>query len=373
MKFLKWCYLLNKRLYRKPVFLVILLLIPLLTFSYTSLSRDDSGIMTIALAQEDSTDELATQIIADLMNGSQLIRFLSCNTPEEARELVAYGKADGAWIFEGDLQNKICAFVRKPTTKNAFIQVIEREENVLLLLTREKLSGLVFTYVSPEIYLHYIRENLPELDHISREALLEHYEAVSMNGALFSYATKGGNPQVQSYLLTPVRGMLAMVTLLCSMAAAMFYTEDMQQGLFSRIPLKQLPGAEFLCQIIANGNIAAAAALALWVAGLSSGILTELLLLIVYVPCVSLFAMVLRRIFRSIRALGVITPLLMVVTLCACPVFLDLIPLRTGSLLLPPTYFIRGAYDIAYIGYMACHCAICASICWIFNHIPKKQ
>ena len=166
------------------------------------------------------------------------------------------------------------------------------------MLAREKLSGLVFTYVSPEIYLQYIQENLPELNDIPRHTLLEHYNAVSLGGELFSYAARGETLQGQNYLLSPVRGLLAIITMLCGLSSAMFYTEDLRQGLFSRIPAKHLPIAEFLCQVIAVANIAIVATLALALSGLSGNIFGELVLLIAYIPCVSLFAMVLRRIFR---------------------------------------------------------------------------
>ncbi len=372
MKFGKFCLLLNKRLYRKPLFLAIVLLIPLLTFGYSAIAKADSGFVTVALAQKDPSDPLGQQIIEDLMSGSPVIRFLQCDTPAKARELVVYGKADSAWIFDDDLQNRICAFVQKPTAKNAFVQILEREQSVTLLLTHEKLSGLIFTYLSPEIYMQYIRKNIPELSATSDEALLKHYNEVALSDTLFTFAIQKENPSAQSYLLTPVRGLLAIVTMLCSLASAMFYTEDVKQGLFSRIPIKKLPGAEFLCQMITVGNIALIATVALFLAGLNTNLLKELALLIVYIPCVSLFAMVMRRIFPGMRALGILTPLMIVVAMCACPVFLDLIPLRTFALLLPPTYFIRGAFDAAFIGYMACHCAICRLFCLLFDKLFQK-
>ena len=102
-------------------------------------------------------------------------------------------------------------------------------------------------------------------------------------------------------------------------------------------------------------------------------ILAELLLLLLFVPCVSLFAMVLRRILPSMQALGIATPLLIVVTLCACPVFFDLALPHTVGLLLPPCYFIRGAYDGIFIGYMAFHCIICAGICYLLDKaLPSR-
>ncbi len=373
MKLGKFCLLLTKRLYRKPLFLAIVLLIPLLTFGYSAIAKADSGIMTVALAQRGRDEPLYQQIAQDFSQGSKMVRFLLCETPEEARELVTYGKADSAWIFESDLQNRICKFVQKPVVKNAFVKVIEREESVTLRLTHEKLSGVVYTYLSPEIYLQYIRKNVPELSDYSDEVLLKHYDEVSISNTLFDFATQKEDAPAQSYLLTPVRGLLAIVTMLCGLASTMFYTEDVKQGLFSRIPLKRLPIAEFLCQIITVGNIALIATVALFLAGLNASFGKELALLIVYIPCISLFSMVLRRIFRSMQALGILTPLLIVVTLCVCPVFLDLAPLRTLALLLPPTYFIRGAFDAVFIGYMVCHCAISAALSYLADKLfPYK-
>ena len=371
MKYGKWCLLFLKRLYHKPVFLVLLLLIPLLTFGYSSLSREDSGILTVAVAQQDLGDALATRLIADLCQSSQLIRFDLCESPDQARELVTYGKADSAWIFDADLENRIAAFVAKPERRNAFVEVIEREESMFLTLTREKLSGFVFTYLSPEFYLQYVRNNLPQLSDKTDAELMAHYDAVSLSDDLFTYAARESAPKEQNYLLTPVRGLLAIVTMLCGMAAAMFYVEDSRQGLFSRIPMKNLPAMELLCQLIAVGNVALVATVAMLISGLGAELLRELLLLLLFVPCVSLFSMVLRRVLRGTIALGVAAPLIAIVTLCACPVFLDLAQFRTFSFILPATYAIRGAYDPIHLIYMLCYCALSGIICILLDKTVK--
>ena len=367
MKYGKWCLLFMKRLYHKPIFLVLLLLIPLLTFGYSSLSREDSGILTVAVAQRDSEDAFASQMIADLCESSQLIRFVLCQSAQEAEELVTYGKADSAWIFDEDLENKVAAFVAKPERRNAFVEVIEREESMFLTMTREKLSGFVFTYLSPEFYLQYIRNNLPQLNDKTDAELMAQYESVSLNDELFTYAARESAPKEQSYLLTPVRGLLAIVTLLCGMAAAMFYVEDTQMGLFSRIPMKNLPAMELLCQLIAVGNMAVVATVAMLISGLGAAFLQEIGLLLLSIPCISLFCMLLRRILRGTIALGVAAPLLAITALCVCPVFLDLAPLRAFSMLLPVTYAIRGAYNPIYLLYMAIHTVICAGTCFALD------
>ena len=101
-----WLWLLTKRLYQKPAFLAILVLIPVLTFCYQGATQGDSGIMTIALARE-GNDPLAEAIIEDLTEESQLFRYQLCDSEEDARQLVIAGKVDAAWIFPADMEKKL--------------------------------------------------------------------------------------------------------------------------------------------------------------------------------------------------------------------------------------------------------------------------
>ena len=59
-KAILWCWLLTKRLYKKPTYLVILALIPALVFGYSALTQTgDSGMMTVALTQEQENATVA--------------------------------------------------------------------------------------------------------------------------------------------------------------------------------------------------------------------------------------------------------------------------------------------------------------------------
>ena len=46
----KWLLMMTKRLYKKPTFVVILILIPVLVLGYGLVAAEDSGMVTIALA-----------------------------------------------------------------------------------------------------------------------------------------------------------------------------------------------------------------------------------------------------------------------------------------------------------------------------------
>ena len=196
---LKWIWLLNKRLLKRPVFPILLLLIPVLVLGYSSIAGESGSLITVALAQ-DGEDALASQVITDLIENTQLINFLSCESTQEAEELVRRGKVDSAWIFPVGLNEKAAAFVSDPDPENAFVRVVEREDNVALMLSRERLSASVYPYLSERIYIHFLRDLAPELDHLSDEQLLEYYHGTDLDFDLFEFTGAAAGQKKTSYL-----------------------------------------------------------------------------------------------------------------------------------------------------------------------------
>lgn len=358
-KIFLWFWLLTKRLYKKPAFLVLMLLIPVLVFGYGLAARGDSGIVTVTTFWEDS-DDAARGIVAHLENNNQLTRFVRCSTPDAARQQVEMGKADAAWIFEGDTAEKIRAFGADPENAEPFIRVIQREDDVLLMLTRENLGGAAYTATAKDIYLSFIRSSIPELNYVSDGALLEAFDTVSISENLFTFSSRDGNAQAGGYLLSPVRGMLAVIVVLCGLATAMYYLQDRQSGTFAWLPQQRQPLAELGCQAVSVINVSLVAFLSMAVSGLTGSLPLELALLILYGLDVSLFCLLLRRCFGSIKVLATVIPLLVVVMLVVCPVFFEIPMLQLLQFLFPPTYFIHGIYSPIYLLYLAAHAALCA-------------
>ena len=353
----KWLLMMTKRLYKKLTFLLILLLIPALVLGYGVAARDESGVLTIALAQEGS-DPMAQAVIADLMDDPSLIRFVLCETPDGAKAMVSDAKADAAWIFASDMTDKVCKFVQNPARKNSFVRVVEQEATIPLKLAREKLSGVVFGHCSPSFYLEHLRANVPELDNLSDEELLAFYDGFAEDIKLFEFAYlegEGGAEDIQqaNYLLTPIRGLLAVIVVLSGLAAAMYYIRDDRAGTFSLVPQRSKAAVEFGCQMIAVVNVAAVALIALIWAGLAVDLGRELLTLVLYALSVSAFCMTVRRLFQSLAAVGTALPLLIVVMLVVCPVFFDLGQLRALQYLFPPTYYINAAVSDRFLLLMA--------------------
>ena len=369
---LLWLWMLSKRLFRKPVFLILLLLIPVLVLGYSTTAREDSGMMTVLLYCE-NPDELTDRIFEDLLDSSQLLQIRMADSAEEARTLVAAGKADAAWIFPEDLQKHITQFVGNPNAAGSFIRVVEQQDNIGLTMTREKLTGAIYAESARVIYINYLRGLSPLLDHLTDEELLEYYDNTNISSKLFDFQSADGREEPSgNYLLTPLRGLLAVVVVVVALAASMYDIRDRKNGTFAWVPasLQILP--ELASHFVAVFFVTLTALCSLLLCGLAGPLLPELGTLLIYSFCVCGFAMVLRRICVSVQALGIAMPLLVVVMFVVCPVFVDLGVLRYVQLALPPTYYINAIPNPAYLLYGLGYILICAGFCLVWDRLTTK-
>jgi len=315
----------------------------------------------VALAQE-GQDALAREVLESFDGTSQLIRYTHCASAEDAQSLVQGGKADMAWIFPDNMRQHLEAFLEQPTEKNAFVTVLLREDDVTLRLAREKLSGALYRQISRLLYITFVRENVPELSHLSDEELMEYYHTRDITDELFAFdqtdASMAGVETVH-YLTAPVRGLLAVVILLCGIATAMYYMDDSRRGLFGWVSTRRLPAVELGCQLVSLVNVSAVVLLTLGLTGQAGPLPRELAVTVLYCLCCAAFCMLLRRLCGSLRLLGSLLPVLVVVMLVVCPVFFDFAAVRSLQYLFPPTYYINAVYNTQYLLYMLAHTGIC--------------
>lgn len=373
-KALLWIWMLTKRLYKKPTFVAILILIPVLVLCYNASAQGDSGMITVALAQMDD-DPMAAGVLEELAQDSQLLRCVLCDSPEEAEELVRRGKADTAWILHEELPEKLAAFTKSPKERNAFVTVLVREDTVALRLAREKLSGAMYTLYARLIATDFVREQVPGLDGVSDGQLLEYYENTFQGTELFAYDETdpaSANAQSAHYLTAPVRGLLAVVVVLCGMASAMYFQEDLRRGTFGWLGRGGKSLAELGCQLVALVNVALVVLIALCVSGMTASLWRELAALGLYVLCVAAFCAMLRRLCGSVRVLGTLLPLLVVLMLVICPVFFDLGALRSVQYLLPPTYYLNGIYDGMYLLGLCIYTAFSLAAFWLVGLLRRE-
>ncbi len=352
---LMWLWMLTKRLYKKPAFLMLLLAIPLIVLGYGISAREDSGMMTIVLVCEDPADALSWSLANDLQESGNVIRFMDADTPDKGREMVSNGVADAAWIISKDIGQQIHDYVSGSYTGRGFVTVIVREETVSLMLANEKLSAKLFVECARSYFVQYFRENASRLDSVTDDQIRSYFDSVTFEEGLFSFSyvdTALSSENSMNYLLIPVRGILSVLILVCGMATAMFYISDENAGLFSWVEQKNKPHIELGYQLISAFNMAAVVLVALGFAGLSVRLGRELISMFLYGCCCCVFCQLLRLWCGRMHVIATVLPVLTVLMLAICPVFISLPALRHIQLLFPPTFYIHSVYNPRYLLYM---------------------
>ena len=363
----KWFLLLSKRLYKKVSFLVLLALIPACVTVFTLTAKEESGFMRVVLSQRGSTD---TQVVDRLLQENGAIVFSYAATPEEAELLVRAGKVDEAWIFPGDAFTEIREAY--DGTRTPVVQIITREDGEMMYLSREKIPTALYEYCAKSYYLEYIRTNIPQLHTLDDEALLSYFDGVQVSEDFFTYrdpVPQNSTSPAKSYLTAPIRGLLAIFVLLGSMAATMFYMQDTVAGTFCLVKT-QYRGLIALGSVMtATVHISAVALVSLLISSLAGNLLTELAILLLYALCCSAFCLLLKALLANIRSYCAVLPLLTVMMLGICPVFIDFRQISVLQHIFPPTYYINSIYDTKNLWYMAIYSAACLLLAWLLQKI----
>ena len=155
-KSLLWFCLTCKRLLKKPGFLILLCSIPVLVLSMGLVAKEESGMLHIVLYQENEKDLLSSQLVEDLLSENSVLQYQQVFDEEEAYELVENGNADAAWIFSDKMQERLEEYIAGAYDR-PFIRILEREDNVALQLSREKLYGALYSYFPYTVYEKYVQ------------------------------------------------------------------------------------------------------------------------------------------------------------------------------------------------------------------------
>lgn len=371
----RWFLMLNKRLYKKLSFIIILFLIPVLILTFSYVSKQDSGLLTIALAQVDKSDQISTDVINELQKEDSVIRFVTVATPQDAFDMVKSSAADEAWIFSENMQEKIDAFMKGDSTSQSTVTVVCKDQSAIMNIANEKLSGTMYKHYAKSYYLSFIRDNLSQLDSLSDEELIEYFDNVKLNEELFVFANADGSAISEpdtNYLFSPVRGLLAILIVLCGMAATMYFMQDEKFGTFSFVKDQNKIYVSFFCILIAVLNISFFVFISLMITDKDAVFIRELFNIIMYTLCVSSFCLLVKQIFRSLKTYSCVIVLLVVAMIAVCPVFFDFRSIMWLQLVFPPTYYINAAYDSIYILYMAIYSCVAFGICFASHNLKKK-
>ena len=368
---IRW-YLLNKRLFKKPVFVAILCIVPLLILALGVTTAHTDGFVKITLALEDPDDPVARQMTDMLMDSSGIVHFSMASSPEDAVDRVRYGEAGGAWIFRADLMDRIHDLIHDAGDKKC-VRIVEREETVALRLAREKLASVLSSESSFELMCQeYAQRVSPDFD---VEVMREYYRKAVGTGEIFEFRYASGeliDDADTSYLMLPIRGVLATAILLCGLAMAMFWIRDEEQMVFCRIPRAAQPAFELGYHLTGILDVAAVVLVSLYAAGMGGSLLRELISLLVYCMGSAVFVIFVRRLLRKSGRIAAVTPIIVAAMIVINPILFNLPFVHPLRVLTPVHYYLQANHNPAFILYGTLYFIVLGAIDYLLLKFSQR-
>lgn len=365
-------WLTQKRLFCKYSFLLLLVLPLLFAAGLRSLGSGESGIAAISLYLPEN-DPMAEQVGEKLIGRESIFRFLVCASEAEAVELVETGKVDAAWLFSDEMEEEMKQLAGRHRVR-PLVKVVERRDSVPLILAREVLAAAVYPVFSYAVYESYVTDELG-FSALDEETLRRTYESVAVTGSLFQPIYADGSTaesETFTYVQAPLRGILAIWLTFLGLAAALFFMQDEERGVYGR-----LSGSRRFWAFYGMGGVFLLdGTVVLLVSCRLGGVFTnpvrEFVCAAVFACCVLAFSDLLRLLCRTPRCIGALLLPLGAAMLALCPVFLNIQYFRAGKLLLPPWYYLQSIHDTQYLVQMAAFAAVLFLISVVLQRIQNN-
>jgi len=364
-----WLLLIQKRLFKKISFAVILLLVPLIAVSLAYIASLDSGTVTVALVNE-GNGETAEGVINGLLEGGGIIRYKRYATENDALYAMEHGRVDCMWLFSEDFEQRLCDFAHNIETP--VMKLYEREDTVMLKLSSEMLYAEIFPEISREIYLRFTQNdiNTPDADEAE---LLAMYEKKLEAGNFIAFETVDGAPdEAKSYLLSPIKGLLCVVILISSFAAAIYNQEDEKRGVYARMKPARRIVPLMLNALVGALDCGAIAFVSCVAVGLTENALLELASMLMYIVLCASFAGCIGAILYKPEYIGGALPFVSICALLFSPVFFAA-DVTAVKYLIPVTYYVNSLQTPIFMLYGLGAAAIYVLLGWALMTLNTKR
>ena len=371
-----WLGILAKRLFMRRSFIALLLIIPALGGLMALAAREDNGIETIILVAKGGKDEISRKIADSLLSEDSIIQFIEMTDEDAAAEQVRYGKADAAWILPEGMYDTIKKYAADPTIDVKFATVYQAKDEPVQRLVREKLNGAIISCLSPEIYETF-REKVatvapePDKEEFEKYYIESAFKESIVNRVFTGYTSDA--PQSTNYLTSPVRGLAALASFLCTLASTIYSMRDEKSGFASRLPVARRLPVLFATNLIAALASSGACVAAIAMSGNFTTAAREIPAAAAYALALASFCTALSRIFSSPFALGAAIPPVILVSAVLCPVFIGIILPGRPDMLLPVTYALRSVGNAAYLAYSLIYSASALALAYLADLLRRKR
>lgn len=347
---LLWLRLIAKRLLKNPLFILTLALIPVMVLGIRfSMGTGDAALQVAVYVP--ANGDTATQELADTLFSTPgtAIHFYRVPSEKELRQDVTQGKSACGYLLPENLKYQLKQF---HTSSTPVVLAVHRSDEKRTKLIDEMVFSGIYKFLSFHILTDFIQKKTGEDFSPELHTLFEHYNG---RQAFFEFEYEDGSSNKtlenrdMNYMLLPVRGMTAVLLLLCGMVGTLFWYEDMQKGLFIWLPekAKRRTALLYLTAPVLLAGIPGI--LSLYLTGISTNLFQEIAALLLYLFAIAAFCNLLRVILPRMELMLAAIPVLTAGSLIVCPVFANLASVwpvfRYIQKLTPVFYYLNSIYS----------------------------
>lgn len=359
MRTIRKLFILEKRLFRRKIFIIAMALLPLMIIALRTTAGDGTGVCHIVYYMPDESDSYLQSVEKKFSGYADIIDYRKVSSEETARQMVTDKKADAAWIFAKNPEDIIRRAAMKGRVRPV-VRIYQRRSNVMLMLAREILDDSFFPEEAYHAYTGFIRNDLGiTRDMVPDKELESVFNGHVMSGSMFEmYFPDGSVDENYSYLMAPVRGIMAVWLLACAFIAVMLAAVDEKNGVYSRIPLTRRPLERLLSETVLMVTAMVVFVIALCAAGVFTRVETEIPCLILYAVSVLGFADLIGQ--MSCDNTVIMCTVMVMSLLCAVvlsPVFVS-VGIPGISRFVSADSYLRGIHSPMYIARLAIYDAV---------------
>ena len=337
-----WVGLILKRLARRRGFLILLLILPLTGVFISYWESNHTRGVEIGLVA--GSDAMALKTVQDLLTEDTMFTFREYPDAGSLEQAVQTRVLEAGFRFADDLTRRVAAGESRD-----LVQLYRSPASVTQGMASEVVFSQLLHNASPELIASVVRDSglFPgETEAVTRR-ILERYETYRAQGGTyqFSYEYLSGTPAPASGIpLFPVQGLTSLFLLITAWVQVLDHYRDRAAGIYGAFVGKRKQPAVVLA-VYVPVLVMALAGFLLFLSRMSPGrALLELVWLMVYGLAVSLFLLGIRRFFPNPIAFAALMPAVLLGSLVASPVILDmsaLVPnLAVVEKLFFPSYYL---------------------------------
>lgn len=344
--------LLTKRNFKKLSFIFILLLIPAVTLVASFMTKEEGTVMNIGYVCDGTPDVSTLKVLERLEQEDSMMSFYAFGGEDDGRASLESGDTDVLWIFPEDIEEAVKMHVSGEA--HEVVRILQRKDDALSQMAREKLFCIIYPLVARAVFDNYMTNSLPVGHRITEAQLDKYYAYKGISGDIVKTVTVDSSGIAQesseSFLLSPIKGMLAVIVMLSGLAAALYTLSDSERGVLAVLsPAKR---TVFCITSILSAVLPASVAVAMALL-CTDGKAADLLRLLPFATaCISL-GLLLMGICRTTGALGGVIPVFTLLSLIFSPIFFNVNTLKWVQVLFPTYHYLYSVGDGIYLLYLA--------------------